>query len=179
MTFSWYTNNCADSPTACAEDWPANVSRTHYEGDVNATLRWGMSGVKVDGCGAFNNMTLYAELYNQSGKAVLIESCHGTSGCTPDPATGGFKPDGTPGTNTSSAAWGICPYFKPNGDLVCPFHYFRVSADVSFSFDSMMGNLQEMIKFVNVSRPGCWAHPDSKLHTKIPLRVLRSIGTGT
>ena len=70
-------------------------------------------------------------------------------------------PDGTPGTNTS---WGICPYFEPSGDLVCPFHYFRVSADVSFSFDSMMGNLQELIKFVNVSRPGCWAHPDSEAH---------------
>ena len=101
-------------------------------------------------CGQFNNMTLYAELYNQTGHAVLIESCHGTSSCTPDPDSGGFMPDPN----------GICPYFDPSGNLVCPFHYFRTSADVSFSFDSFLGNLQTLVKFQHVSRPGCWATPE-------------------
>lgn len=96
-----------------------------------------------------STMTLYAELYNKTGEAVLIESCHTTSACSPD-GSGGFKPD----------PLGICPYFEADGSLVCPFHYFRTSADVSFSWDSFMGNMQTLTKFENISRPGCWAHPD-------------------
>ena len=33
-------------------------------------------GVKIDNCGASHNVTLWAELFNQTGKAIRIESCH-------------------------------------------------------------------------------------------------------
>ena len=32
--------------------------------------------VKIDNCGASHNVTLWAELFNKSGKPIRIESCH-------------------------------------------------------------------------------------------------------
>jgi hypothetical protein len=33
-------------------------------------------GVKLDGCGAFRNLSVWAELLNKTGRPVLIEDCH-------------------------------------------------------------------------------------------------------
>ena len=36
----------------------------------------GFDGVKIDSCGAQKNMTLYASLFNETGKPIVIENCH-------------------------------------------------------------------------------------------------------
>ena len=135
VSVSWYTNNCGDgkSPPETGYRDPAQI-RQHYVGDVKANLNWGLYGFKVDGCGQFNNMTLYSELMNATGHVGLIESCH--------PLVGADQGR---------------PSFSPNGDLICPFHYFRTSADVTFSFDSVLGNGLSLHDWENVSRPGCWS----------------------
>ena len=155
LTFSWYTNNCG-----CAEGGYTDPQEIdgHYRGDIDAMARWSATGLKVDGCSQFNNMTRYQELLEarreRTGQNWFTESCHGTHGCKTDPTKpGGILPD--PSGN------GLCPHIREqDGKLVCPFHFFRVSADVSFSFDSVLGNANALTMFENISRPGCWAHPD-------------------
>ena len=58
---------------ACGE---RTEKRINYEGDVNLTFQLGFDGVKIDSCGAQRNMTLYAELFNETGCPILIENCH-------------------------------------------------------------------------------------------------------
>lgn len=64
----FYLNGCA-----CGE---RAEHRINYEGDVNFTYELGFDGVKIDSCGAQRNMTLYAELFNATGRPILIENCH-------------------------------------------------------------------------------------------------------
>ena len=35
----------------------------------------GFDGVKIDSCGAQKNMTLYASLFNKTGKPIVLENC--------------------------------------------------------------------------------------------------------
>lgn len=112
----------------------------NYEGDVRKLHDFGFDGVKLDGCGAQRNMTLYAELMKATGKAYLIENCH----------------------------WGRCTDSDdsscPTADW-CPFNWYRTSGDIN-SRDPMswFGNLQTTIRFQDpvtpLSQPGCWAYPD-------------------
>ena len=137
QTFSWYTNNCGDgqSPPETNYTDPKEIQQ-HYWGDIHYSLVNDLNGFKVDGCGQFNSMQTYADLANATGKKMLFESCHPL--------------------DTSND-----PYIDPvTHELVCNFHYFRTSADVSFSFDSVLGNINSLHKWENISRPGCWGHPD-------------------
>ena len=52
------------------------VGKTHYQEDVDFIVSTGFDGVKIDNCGPSHNVTLWAELFNKSGKAIRIESCH-------------------------------------------------------------------------------------------------------
>jgi len=86
----WYLNNCqcADS---CSD-------QKCFQGDVNAVIKYGFDGVKLDGCGGEENVTLFASLFNATGKPVLIENCHN-------------------GPNEPNATW--CPfnYFRSSDDI--------------------------------------------------------------
>jgi hypothetical protein len=66
----WYHNNCI-----CAESSFPDVM-AHYRGDVAAIAALGFDGVKLDGCGEFRNLSLWAELLNATGVPVMIENCH-------------------------------------------------------------------------------------------------------
>ena len=48
----------------------------HYQSEVQATIDFGFDGIKLDGCGEFLNLTVFADLMNKTGKAILIENCH-------------------------------------------------------------------------------------------------------
>ena len=50
-----------------------NGSDICFAGDVAATLEFGFSSIKIDSCGNQRNMTHYAQLFNRSGKAVMLE----------------------------------------------------------------------------------------------------------
>ena len=66
----WYANNCA-----CHETKTAGVK--FYEGDVEATLEYGFDSIKLDGCGAQMNISLWNELFEKNSKGgILIENCH-------------------------------------------------------------------------------------------------------
>ena len=64
----FYLNGCA-----CGEK---TEHLRNYEGDVALTHALGFDGVKIDSCGAQKNMTLYASLFNETGKPIVIENCH-------------------------------------------------------------------------------------------------------
>ena len=127
----WYENGCA-----CGE---RHALMQNYEGDVRRLHELGFDGVKLDGCGAQRNMTLYAQLMKATGRAYSIENCH----------------------------WGRCTRGDdsscPTADW-CPFNWFRTSGDINPSPTSWLANLQTTRPFQDagspLSRPGCWAYPD-------------------
>ena len=47
-----------------------------------------------------------------------------------------------------------------NRSAACPFNMFRSSNDIRAKWSSIMNNLHTTQRFLNVSRPGCWAYPD-------------------
>lgn len=129
--------------------------------------RIGQDGVKIDSCGVQRNMTLYAELFNQTGKPILIENCH----------QGQNFPDGGD-PDQMGPGW-------------CPYNFFRTSGDIINVWDRVIENLLSVEKFLQqkghgispvsrpaeppiffpppppkkfaqtrpASRPGCWAYP--------------------
>eukprot|EP00456_Euglypha_rotunda_P047149 TRINITY_DN37590_c0_g1_i2.p1 TRINITY_DN37590_c0_g1~~TRINITY_DN37590_c0_g1_i2.p1 ORF type:complete len:269 (-),score=49.48 TRINITY_DN37590_c0_g1_i2:11-739(-) len=86
----WYMNNCA-----CAD--PCNTTDC-FQGDVNAIVGFEFDGVKLDGCGGEKNVSLWAQLLNDTGRPVLIENCHN-------------------GPNEPTPGW--CPfnYFRTSDDI--------------------------------------------------------------
>jgi len=76
------------------------------------------------------NLTRWAELFNQTGKSILIENCHW-------------------GGTTPTADW--CPwnYFRSSGDIRAD--YGSIVSNLQTTIEWAMSNL---------SRPGCWAYPD-------------------
>lgn len=128
----WYLNGCK-----CGE---RTAEVKNYEGDIRSLHGFGFDGVKIDGCGAQRNQTLYAQLMKESGRNYTIENCH----------------------------WGRCTDSDdsscPTLDW-CPFNWYRTSGDInSYNPMSWLDNLQTTIRFQDykapLSRPGCWAYPD-------------------
>ena len=60
LKMGWYENGCA-----CGE---RRALEQNYVGDVRLLHSLGFDGVKLDGCGAQRNMTLYAQLMEATGK---------------------------------------------------------------------------------------------------------------
>jgi len=138
LKVGWYLNNCF-----CAEHgWsdPAMVA-AHYHGDISALVAYGFDGAKFDACGQFQNLTRWEELLNASGRPIMVENCH----------------------------WGgDIPYITGNStrELWCPYNIYRSGMDiVPNSWASFMTNLNSLVPFLHheppLSRPGCWAYPDS------------------
>jgi len=127
----WYLNGCK-----CGERTEHEIN---YEGDIRSLAAFGFDGVKIDGCGAQRNQTLYAELMQETGSTFTIENCH----------------------------WGRCSDGDdsscPTQDW-CPFNWFRTSGDINAGSESWFANLQTTIPFQDysapLSQPGCWAYPD-------------------
>jgi hypothetical protein len=117
-----YGNNCICSDHCSTPEC--------YQGDVDATLDYGFDSIKLDGCGAQRDLTLYASLFNATGKSILIENCH----------WGGTVPNAT---------W--CPwnYFRSSGD---------VRASYSSIVGNLQTTIQWAKS--GLSQPGCWAYPD-------------------
>ena len=81
LKMGWYFNGCG-----CWDRVePEGGWEIGYEGGIRRMHEYGFDGVKFDGCGSLCNMTLYAELMNNTGKAFEIEST--TSGIEPETLT--------------------------------------------------------------------------------------------
>jgi alpha-galactosidase len=147
MRVGWYMNNCG-----CAEhtwEGASNIQR-HFDGDVRALKDYKFDGAKFDACGQFENLTVWADLINASGRPMMIENCH----------------------------WGgDAPYVLDDttGELWCPYNIYRAGMDVApHSWQSFMNNLDSITRQLNKqtfapagpgnwphSKPGCWAYFDS------------------
>eukprot|EP00039_Didymoeca_costata_P002197 m.58190 g.58190 ORF g.58190 m.58190 type:complete len:601 (-) comp11160_c0_seq4:30-1832(-) len=135
VKMGWYFNGCG-----CMERRePASGWDINYEGDIRALHDFGFDAVKFDGCGRMCNMTFYAQLMQESGKAYEIENCHWGS-CTGDDAS-----------SCPTITW-------------CPFNWYRTSGDSDNNLGTWYNNLQTTVRFQTwsqpMSRPGCWAYPD-------------------
>ena len=159
LSTGWYGNNCH-----CGEGevnvtaWGASPggkgktdSTKHYQGDVRAIIDFGF---KLDNCGQFLNMSLFAELMNATGRPVLVEECHWGGGA---PGTWGDGGQLNRGPNEVPAAkW-------------CPYNFFRTSNDIQAEWSSVFKNLQSVAPHQPwlrsagevVTGPGCFAYPDS------------------
>ena len=73
LKVGWYANNCG-----CAEKGfsAADIDK-QMVGDVHATVfEYGFDSLKLDGCGQKLNNSRWVELFNQTGKGVMLENCH-------------------------------------------------------------------------------------------------------
>ena len=131
LSAGWYLNGCK-----CGERTEQTIN---YEGDVTSLHDFDFDGVKIDGCGAQKNQTLYAALMKASGKNYTIENCH-WGDCT--------------GGDDSS-----CPT-----QTWCPWNWYRTSGDINSGAFSWLSNLQTTTRFQDhdapLAVPGCWAYPD-------------------
>lgn len=149
LTMGWYMNNCGCMETSQGWVGDANVEK-HYKGDVEALASYRFDGAKFDGCGPFTDLDRWAALINVTGRPMQLENCH----------WGGDGPYITDDTT---------------GDLWCPFNIYRSGADIApGNWESFKTNLNSMVLWINkqtfspagpgnwpMSRPGCWAYPDS------------------
>jgi len=127
ITAGWYGNNCDCGESGFDDAWVDHEMR----GDVASTVELGFDSIKLDGCGQELNLTRWEELFNASGKAVMLENCHW-------------------GNDAPTLDW--CPFhmFRSSPDIT----------STPASWSNMYLNLQTMNRFSAVSRPGCWAYPD-------------------
>jgi len=109
-------------------------------GDVEAILEYDFDGVKIDSCGPSHHLLDWADLINKTGKQLMIENCWNNA---------------------------TFPYWHDSRTydyVVCPMNFFRISNDIGPNWPSIIGNLQQTIRFQDknhpLSQPGCWAYPD-------------------
>lgn len=128
----WQNCICEDHCGSKRWDPSAPESETKcYEGDAAALIEFGFDAVKLDGCGAQLNLDLWANLFNASGKHIMIENCHW-------------------GRTVPNATW--CPFnmYRTSGDVRASYGSVLLNLQTTVKF-AKAGN----------SRPGCWAYPDS------------------
>ena len=129
----WYFNGCACANHGGKHGGPS--PHQDYAGDIAYLKDMNFSGVKFDMCGGQRNLSLYAELMKVAGWYGTIENCHWGK-CTNDDES-----------SCPSADW-------------APFSFFRTSSDINSDQMSWFSNLQTVIRFSTLARPGVWANPD-------------------
>lgn len=143
LTAGFYGNNCM-----CHDHCTDMVC---FAADVNFILDSGFDSVKLDGCGAQENIQLWYDMISftrslsptRKGKMLLIENCHNG------------PHEGSPASNSPFG-----PHV-PTKDW-CPFHMYRSSTDIAPVYGSVLSNLESIppLAAANLSTPGCWAYPD-------------------
>ena len=159
LTAGWYHNNCR-----CHDHCTSTLC---FAADVEATIALGFDSVKLDGCGAEEDVALWSNMFNHSlrekggtagGKGgILIENCHNGQYIKGPGASTWPRPNGTHGYRLTNM-----PYFDAHGELQCPYHLYRSSTDIVPVFGSILVNLNTIpaLADAHLSQPGCWAYPD-------------------
>eukprot|EP01043_Picozoa_sp_COSAG02_P000881 COSAG02_NODE_18_length_54986_cov_345.599322_15_plen_506_part_00 len=142
-------NNCLCSENQFTD--PAQIAMI-VRRSADAVARLGFKSLKLDSCGQFNNMTLWAEELNATGVAIAIENCH----------QGGM----TPGENKVPGQH--CSGTTAISD--CPYTSYRTSDDIQPTWAHVLNNVNSLVPFLGDellgdapprSRPGAWAYPDA------------------
>jgi hypothetical protein len=137
-------------------------------GSVKALVEYGYDSVKIDsGFSVGLNMSLWAQLANESGRPIMFENCH----------QGGIAPglDASDNGNCTGLP-GKVPGHPEISD--CPFTFWRTTGDPGPDWGTIMRELNSLRKSVNPfygngkrpgsqeynadpprSRPGGWAYP--------------------
>lgn len=130
LTAGWYLNNCICEDHCGIGSDVYEIDTKCYKGDAAALQLFGFDGVKLDNCGKQKDLDLWSRLFNESGKAIMIENCHwGESVPTKD----------------------HCPYnfYRTSGDVRAKYLSVIQNLDTVQKFADQ-----------NLSTPGCWAYPD-------------------
>eukprot|EP00039_Didymoeca_costata_P022590 m.4798 g.4798 ORF g.4798 m.4798 type:complete len:623 (+) comp3107_c0_seq1:61-1929(+) len=144
-----YMNNCL-----CAENMFNDVEQIAkiVKRSSMAVARLGFSNLKLDSCGQFNNLTLWAIELNATGVAMTIENCH-QGGMTP----GANRVPGQHCSGTTSIS-------------DCPYSSYRTSDDIQPTWAHVINNVNSLVPFLGDesvgdptprSRPGGWAYGDA------------------
>ena len=147
----WYQINCI-----CCDEFSdtdnATWKKSVYTADAKQLTDAGFYGVKLDDCGDGTGEGLIGRVkaINASGRAMLIENSNqGVGGPAPaKPHNGRDNPK--------------------DAEAPCPFNLFRTGGDIIPDFGTVIAKLQRTIpylgnkSFAPISRPGCWAYPDSE-----------------
>jgi hypothetical protein len=122
LTAGWYLNNCICSDH-CEDE-------KCYAGDAAALFEFGFDAVKLDGCSKQLDLDIWANLFNATGKAIMIENCHW-------------------GNTLPNATW--CPwnFYRTSGDISASF------GSVIYNLMTV-----PPLADAGLSKPGCWAYPD-------------------
>lgn len=132
LTAGMYYNNCICSDNKCGNgNWTGpDTDPKCYVGDVDALVYFGFDSVKLDGCSNQRDLNLWAKLFNESGRSIMIENCHW-------------------GRTLPTLDW--CPwnFYRTSGDVRA--RYASVVANLQTTVPLAAKGL---------SRPGCWAYPD-------------------
>ena len=131
LAAGWYLNPCFSYcwklGDSCGDECNA--------GDVEATLAYGFDSVKIDGCSNQHNMTLWSNLFNDSGIPIQIDNCHDDNGQPTKPIADGGCED---------------------------YHTFRSSTDIRNTYGSWLQNAYSVEQYATSGRTGptCWAFAD-------------------
>ncbi|KAL1519778.1 hypothetical protein AB1Y20_023286 [Prymnesium parvum] len=76
LRVGFYANNCICGEVGPTGSDDPDAILEHYVEDVRMIVDYGFDGVKVDACGQYLDMRLWARLLNETGRQVLLENCH-------------------------------------------------------------------------------------------------------
>ena len=141
LRVGWYMDNCLCRELNFTD--PTYISE-HMKRSVESLVAYGFDGLKLDGCGQFRNLTWWAKLLNETGRAVMIENCH----------WGDTVPGQTSGDGPCAGDAGVSD---------CPYNFYRTSTDIKPVWHMMISNLLSTLPYLGsppLSRPGGWAYPD-------------------
>ncbi len=142
VKMGWYGNNCG-----CKESMFDAIGG-HVKQDAQATADLLFDSIKIDGCGPSQNITLWAEALNATGRPILLEDC----------LTKRYTRQGLP-----------APVPLEEVFAECPGNFFRLENDIGPQFYSTMYNLISTYNLMTqyqslpsspASRPGCWTYSD-------------------
>mmetsp|Transcript_16417 Transcript_16417/g.22897 ORF Transcript_16417/g.22897 Transcript_16417/m.22897 type:complete len:444 (-) Transcript_16417:47-1378(-) len=131
LTAGWYFNNCICRETSCGNGKDhGETDESCYRGDVEAIVKFGFDSVKLDGCGTQRDLSVWARLFEEKGKSIMIENCHW-------------------GETVPNKTW--CPFnfYRTTPDVRASYASVLQNLRDSYKFIAQ-----------NLSYPGCWAYPD-------------------
>ena len=151
VTMGFYMNNCYCHQQ---EIVGVNFTKKHtYQQDIDLVVSSEFDGLKIDGCGPNHDIDEWIATIKAKGRPIVVENCG----------------DNNNGPTGAKQHWSP-PLPSDLEKCDSKGNFYRVSKDIAPQFHSAMFNLQYTVPYTNtalptpLSRPGCWAYPDSECH---------------
>lgn len=169
LTMGFYGNNCR-----CKDHISDAIS---FAAEANFVIDNGFDSVKLDGCGAQENIELWYNIVSSQARMTARSRNTRLTQFLPPTRTAQYNWTRSSGKRAgkgilienchngphSGSPASVSPFgpHVPTADW-CPFHYYRSSTDIAPVFGSILSNLETIppLAAANLSTPGCWAYPD-------------------